>query len=147
MDDLLERKSALKELFNTFQKPQRNDFIETTLRQTAFISITKFMDAIEELKREEAMPYNLTKKIKDIYYKHRPAKAHTFQCGKCGNIGLIYNELHEPYFEWVEPCTCKYGDQHEWMNRDIDTGTYRYLKSRGVKFAQIQQGPETPYDF
>lgn len=142
MEDFLERQALIKELGFTFQKALRNDFIEATINNTNFIPLTYFTDCCATIKKEAQLPYNLSQAIIAVYHRLKPRIEHKqTDCRKCGNIGLVVNQLFNPFLEWVSPCDCPRGQQYDWMNRDTDRDFVRHLHSRGVKFKGMPPPP------
>ena len=59
MEDSLERDALVKDLYATFQKVSKKEYIEIVVRKTNSLSITEMIDACKSIECLETMPQNL----------------------------------------------------------------------------------------
>lgn len=149
MEDSLERSELIKRCYWKFQKRPAEKSVAEDIRRTNEIPLPDLVAACDFVMDQEKFPFNLSGALRKIYFGKKPRSFEKkIRCHACNDNGLIIHELFDPYFRWASPCHCRAGNKfEEWMERDTDRATIRYLKKRGVTFKSERKTDVKNQDF
>jgi len=154
MADNLEREIAIKDLYASFQRNARPEWVDAALRQTGGLSITEILDSCEKIKHEIEFPQNIGAAICKIAYDSRRAKdLIEHNQVKYENAFEKYNGpkarflqlLQKSNIFFLKSCEIKYSQFWEMINKawlDVCDELDFNDKSHTVKLEQVMSFAE-----